>query len=321
VDAGFQLARSLEVVGDLKEAELVVEKASEVAARAGDVPRARHRIRRVASAIALQRGRPRDALRSLEETQEPNEHQRIMLYGDLALWNARLDGPAAAASVLDQFSKGEACANAVGCKRCTAELLLFAAEALARSGHRAEARGALARWEALGVREVLDDILRLQSRALAEIDVSSRVAALEAALAAAERSPFGLASLWIRLDLGREVAATDRERAVAELERVATLALECGAGTVLGLAEQQLRALGIRTWRRGPAAKRLTEREQEIVRLIAAGASNPEIAQQLFLSRKTVERHVSNVFRKTGVRNRAELAARVAELEIEGAPR
>jgi DNA-binding NarL/FixJ family response regulator len=57
------------------------------------------------------------------------------------------------------------------------------------------------------------------------------------------------------------------------------------------------------------------------VRLIAAGASNPEIAKQLFLSRKTVERHVSNVFRKTGVRNRAELAARVAELQIEGAPR
>jgi DNA-binding NarL/FixJ family response regulator len=67
----------------------------------------------------------------------------------------------------------------------------------------------------------------------------------------------------------------------------------------------------------------LTEREREIARLIAAGASNPEVAQRLFLSRKTVERHVSNVLRKVGVRNRAELAARVAELELEaeGAPR
>jgi DNA-binding CsgD family transcriptional regulator len=244
-----------------------------------------------------------------------------MLHGDLALWYARLDGPAAAASVLEQFSLGEACSSAADCKRCTAELLLFVAEALARIDRREEAKRALARWDDLHVREAHDDILRLYASALAESDVSSRVAALEEALAAAEQSPFGLVLLWIRLDLGRELAAIDRARAVAELERVAALAIERGAGTVLELAEQSLRTLGVRTWRRGAAAKQLTEREQEIVRLIAAGASNPEIAKQLFLSRKTVERHVSNVFRKTGVRNRAELAARVAELEIEGAPR
>lgn len=65
----------------------------------------------------------------------------------------------------------------------------------------------------------------------------------------------------------------------------------------------------------------LTEREQVIAHLIAGGASNPEIATRLFLSRKTVERHVSNVLRKAGVRNRAELAARVTELEGEGAHR
>jgi DNA-binding NarL/FixJ family response regulator len=65
----------------------------------------------------------------------------------------------------------------------------------------------------------------------------------------------------------------------------------------------------------------LTEREQVIARLIAGGASNPEIAERLFLSRKTVERHVSNVLRKAGVRNRAELAARVAQLGVEGAHR
>jgi DNA-binding NarL/FixJ family response regulator len=94
-----------------------------------------------------------------------------------------------------------------------------------------------------------------------------------------------------------------------------------GAGTVLELAEQALRALGVRTWRRGAAAKPLTEREQKIVRLVAEGASNPEIAQQLFVSRKTVERHVSNVLRKVGARNRAELAARVAQLGVEGVHR
>jgi DNA-binding CsgD family transcriptional regulator len=316
VDAGFWLARTLAVNGDLIEAEFVVRKATDVAARAGDVPRARHRLLRQECAIALERGRPRDALRRLETTDEPNEHQRIMLHGDRALWHARLDGPAAAASALEEIFNGQACADAVGCKRCAAELLLFTAEALARIGRQQQAREALAQWDALGVREVLDDLLRLHVGALAEIDAPARARALEQAVAAAEDSTFHLAELWIRLDLGRELAAAGDDRAVGELQGVAASASDRGAATVQALAEQGLRLLGVRTWHRGGAAMGLTEREQEIVRLIAAGASNPEIAQQLFLSRKTVERHVSNVLKKVGARNRTELAARVPDLEI-----
>ena len=314
VDTGFWLARSLECAGDLAAAEQIVRTASEVAARAGDVPRARNRIARVAFSIALQRGRPRDALKRLERetVEEPNEHQRIMFHADLALWYGRLDGAAAVASVLEQISKGRACADAVGCPRCARELLLFSAEALARTGEQGEARRALSRWEALAVRpDTLEEILRLHARALAEVDAPARAGALEQTLAAAENSEYGVVSPWLRLDLGRELAAAGDERAVAELERVGALARERGAETVRELAEQALRALGVRTWRRGPAGAPLTPRELEVARLVSGGATNREIAETLFLSPKTVERHVSNALKKLGARNRTELGERL----------
>jgi hypothetical protein len=137
--------------------------------------------------------------------------------------------------VLERVAAGRACADAIGYRRCAAELLLFSGEALARIGEREDSRRALESWDALGIREALDDILRLHVGALAEADSGARARALERALTAAEQSPFGTAAMWIRLDLGRELAPTARERAVAELERVATVASERGAATVLSL--------------------------------------------------------------------------------------
>jgi DNA-binding NarL/FixJ family response regulator len=53
----------------------------------------------------------------------------------------------------------------------------------------------------------------------------------------------------------------------------------------------------------------LSPRELEVLRLIAAGKSNREIAEALFLSLRTVERHIANIYLKIDVHNRAEAAA------------
>ncbi len=58
----------------------------------------------------------------------------------------------------------------------------------------------------------------------------------------------------------------------------------------------------------GDSIGALTVRELQIARLVAAGKSNAEIAQELFLSPRTVHTHVSNALRKTGCTNRTELA-------------
>jgi DNA-binding NarL/FixJ family response regulator len=59
---------------------------------------------------------------------------------------------------------------------------------------------------------------------------------------------------------------------------------------------------------REPAAEALTAREREIVRLVALGLRNAEVARRLFISEPTVKSHLNNVFQKLGLRDRVELA-------------
>jgi DNA-binding CsgD family transcriptional regulator len=60
----------------------------------------------------------------------------------------------------------------------------------------------------------------------------------------------------------------------------------------------------------------LTDREREVLLLVAAGHSNPEIAKALFISAKTASVHVSNILAKLGVSGRVEAAAVVHRLGV-----
>jgi DNA-binding NarL/FixJ family response regulator len=66
----------------------------------------------------------------------------------------------------------------------------------------------------------------------------------------------------------------------------------------------------------GPAKTPLSEREREVVSLIATGSTNREIAEKLFLSPHTVKEYTSGLYRKLGVRNRAEAVKRAQSLGL-----
>ena len=60
----------------------------------------------------------------------------------------------------------------------------------------------------------------------------------------------------------------------------------------------------------------LTDRERAVLALMASGATNPEIAEQLHLSKHTIKEHTSSVYRKLGVRNRTEAVQRGQRLGL-----
>jgi DNA-binding CsgD family transcriptional regulator len=321
LDAGYWLGALLLQRGRLNEAEEIVIDTVDLAARVGDEARGRHLVERVASEVAFHRADWRAGVeRLLAYALAASEHGRIELHQLAALWLSLAGGQELTEEVVAQVEAARACAEVASCPRCATELRLVAAEALARVGRRADAAQSLEEWERLQAHPRPREKL-MSRRVHAILTERDGPRLLESALHDAEELDLVLDALWTRLDLGAVLAKTDRARARDVLRVAAETASEIGARTEQQVAEKRLRALGVRTWRRGPGSELLTERERAVVRLIAAGASNQEIAQELFLSRKTVERHVSNLFKKVGVRNRAELAARVAELEIEGAPR
>ena len=87
------------------------------------------------------------------------------------------------------------------------------------------------------------------------------------------------------------------------------LAMTCGAEALAESARTELRAGGIRVQRKqATGADALTSSERRIAELAASGLSNREIAQELFLTVKTIEMHLTHAYRKLDIRRRGELA-------------
>ena len=111
-----------------------------------------------------------------------------------------------------------------------------------------------------------------------------------------------------RLDLARVLAALGRKDAAAEQARVAQEALQGMRALREAQRAAELMSEFDAAGSRG-ASTVLTPRELDVLKLIAQGLSNPEIAQRLVLSEHTVHRHLANILRKLDLSSRAAAAA------------
>jgi DNA-binding CsgD family transcriptional regulator len=165
---------------------------------------------------------------------------------------------------------------------------------------------------------------RLAAAALA-LDKGEPTLAAEQALAAAaafESVTAAFDAARARSVAGRALAESgERDRAARELELAAAAFDSFGSLRDRNQAERELRKLGRHIHRRTDPGRRdahgiaaLTARELEIAGLVVERKTNPEIAEELFLSQKTVETHLRNIFRKINVASRVELARAVEKL-------
>jgi DNA-binding NarL/FixJ family response regulator len=147
----------------------------------------------------------------------------------------------------------------------------------------------------------------------------------EAAIVLARQAADAFATTGHRLDaararllLGRALAAQDsQEESLAELERARAELEQCGAARHRDQAIRELRRLGRRIGSGGHRAKAatglgsLSRRELEVATLVTERLTNRGIAERLVLSEKTVERHMSSIFRKLDVSTRVDVARAV----------
>jgi DNA-binding CsgD family transcriptional regulator len=148
--------------------------------------------------------------------------------------------------------------------------------------------------------------MALRARGLAEGGVSL----LEEAVRVLAASPARLEHARAAVDLGAALRAAGRRDAARDALRLALDAADaCGAVPLAERARAELRAAGARPRRaRTSGVEALTASERRIAEMAAGGLSNPEIAQALFVTKKTVETHLGSAYRKLDIHSRAQLA-------------
>lgn len=128
------------------------------------------------------------------------------------------------------------------------------------------------------------------------------------------RSPAGLELARALVTLGSRLRRAGRRAdSRPPLREGYELARQAGAEELAETARVELVATGVRLRREAlSGVDSLIASERRIAELAAAGASNPEIAQRLFLTVKTVEMHLTHAYRKLGITRRGQLPRALA---------
>lgn len=230
--------------------------------------------------------------------------------GALAL---SLDDPQAAVAELEPLQRDSEAAGIIepGATRWTGDLI-EALIALGRLGEAAALTEQLdARASAVGRQSAAGVANR--SRALLDAARGSRENAIErlAASARDDEQPLPLEHARTLLALGSLLRRAGRKRDARESLTRARAEFE-GLGAALweARADAELGRIG---GRRAHADGELTDAERRVAALVAEGHTNREVAAALFLSERTVESHLSRIYRKLAVRSRAELARNLGQ--------
>ena len=318
--------------GGLTEARAVLDDAVE-AARLSNSARGMAWVRLNRSAIALAAGDLELALADAQESVDLTrglDESFVKAWAGVNLAAALLESgePERALHELVHLSGGEELSLIHGGWRVRAlELLTRCRLSL---GHTDDARQTAARAESWAVTVGLPFASAIAQRAAAavELDAGKAEHAAELALLSARGADAAGAPIEAALShmlAGRALGQADKpDQALAELQRAAGEFDRCGALRYRDAAERGLRALGHHVHRRSRSATpsatgvgSLTGRELEVARLVADGMTNPAIAAALFLSPKTVETHLRNIFRKLDVSSRVQVARAVERAEME----
>jgi DNA-binding CsgD family transcriptional regulator len=164
----------------------------------------------------------------------------------------------------------------------------------------------------------------LGETALADDDVDTAVEQFERACELHEtlHIPFERANIQLRSGAAL-LAAGERDRAIERLVEAHRTAHSLGATPLAEQAADQLTALGVSLEKQLGARAAdvyeragLSRREHEVLRLVAEGLTNREIAARLVLSTRTVDAHVRSIFTKLDCRTRTEAATRAGELGL-----
>jgi DNA-binding CsgD family transcriptional regulator len=303
-------------LGDVEAAERLADEMTERARMSGSEPVATLALA-VHATVAAWRGRVGEARASAEQAAASLSRSRfgggwlfaLTAFGTLELSvgdhaaAARWLGPAAA----DLAARGFAEPSIAG-------FLPDAAEALIAVGRRGEAEPLV---------ELLELSGRNPSRSWAEAAGArcrglflAADGQLDEAMAAFTRALHAHDKLPLRYDKARTLLAlgqlqrrrNERRAAQTSLVEAGRLFGDVGAAQWAACAASELDRLGLR---RGPVDQ-LTATEERIAALAGSGMTNREVAARLFLSPKTIEANLARVYRKLGIRTRAELGRYIA---------